>query len=288
VADTVTAPVATQTWERSDCSFRAAVSDDLVFAGTHYACNTTTANRVHAIQASNANVRWTFNATATYQVDAVTGLVADASRNRVFAVTHKSDPARVQPTVWALDSTSGVKLWSVDKGAIHAAPILGEALYVLATTGELHKLDPVNGATIWSLTLAGDTRTFEHMAYDPTRGLLFAADSIGDVHGIADQGASAASLWTRSASFYASQGVVVTPSRGWVYASTSDSKVHQIDELSGIIDRTHTLWPPQGGGHAVHAGRQHDRRGLRRIAPDGLTRRPVAARAPPLDGPRRQ
>ncbi len=236
-ADSLATPVVFQIRSRSDCAFRAAVPSDLLFVGTRHGCSTTTANKIYALDPTDASSFWTFNATGSTQVGAVTGLVGDPCRNRVFAVSAKPDPFSSQHTVWSLDSRTGAKTWSRALGDIQVQPILADGLIVLSSSGGLQKLDPDSGATTWSLTLGGGTRSFVRgMACDPTRRLLFVADSAGELYAVEDQGGSAATLWTLP-TISDLREVAVTPARAWVYAAALNGRVYQLDELTGNIDR---------------------------------------------------
>jgi len=237
-ADGLGVPPLVQLWGRSDCAFRSAVPGDLIFFGTDYACSTTTANRVIALNSATGSVRWTFNATGSFQMDRVTGMVGDPTRNRIFAVSAKGDPFRTQSTVWGLSSITGTKLWSVDLGDVAVAPVLApDGLFVLSRSGTLAKLDPDTGAARWTLVLGGGTTTFEgELALDGNARLLFAVDSAGDLHAVSDLDVAGELLWTWGPTPVNEllRHVVVLPHREWVVASSTAGRFHQVNKLTGV------------------------------------------------------
>lgn len=239
-ADTLTAPAVAQSFDESDCEFRAAYPNtDLVIVGTHYLCSTTTSNKIFGLRASDSAIQWTFNAAGTNQVDAIYGLAVDASRNRVVATSAKSDPARSQNTVWAVSTIDGSRTWARDADDIRAQPVIAEdGIYVLSTSGVFRKLDAETGSVIWSLSIGPGPYSFRgDFAFDPRRDMLLASDIIGNVYGVRDEGAAASLVWSTSAPAPRFGSLTVAPISGKFYAGEGFwNRVYQGDILTGTLD----------------------------------------------------
>lgn len=241
-ADTISAPPVVQRWADSDPTYRTARSVDTVIAGTAYGCATTTANKVFGIDASNGNILWTFNNAGTNQIDAIHGLVLDPGRNRVYVVSQKSDPARSQNTVWALNSITGARIWSVDVGSIVIEPSFANGgIYVgtseVSQDGILYKLDPETGATLWQRSVPG-SMSVSHVVGDEANDRVYAVNAVGGtLHAFEDSCSSATPLWTvKPSNQPVSSRPTVLDDGGThvLYAGTTAGKVWQINALTGV------------------------------------------------------
>jgi outer membrane protein assembly factor BamB len=239
--------LALQLWDLSDAAYRAAQNTDLVIAGTRYACSTTTANKVYALDGANGNVRWTFNATGGFFVEAVTGLALDYARNLVYVTTEQSDPTQSQVSVCALRTTNGTRLWGMDLGHIVAPPLLADgALYVVDFDGLLFKLNPATGATLWSLQITTGGQVVTHdMGYSTILQRVFltaasATGSEGVIVAVDDLGSSGQVAWQTSASGPGSLGAVdtapaVLDAMHVVYAGVAYGGVVQLGVCQGYL-----------------------------------------------------
>lgn len=238
--------LALQLWDLSDATYRAAMSTDLVIAGTRFACSTTTANRVYALDGANGSTRWVFNATGGYQVDAVSGLAVDYTSNLVYVTTEKDDPTQASTTVFALRTTNGSRLWGADRGSIAAPPLLaGDALYIVSHDGLLSKLDPGTGVAIWSLQATTDGRfVTQEMSYSPSLQRLFltAASNASDgvLIAVDDLGSAGQVAWQTVPSGPGALGAVesapvVLDGAHAVYVGVSYRGAVQLGACQGIL-----------------------------------------------------
>ena len=250
VADSIVADPVVQLRARSDASFNALVAADLVIVGTYFDCGTTTANRIHALDALTGNIKWTHNGTATYQYDKVKGLAVDYSRNAVFATMDK-DPAVVRSTVICLSTTNGSLLWSRDCGPMTAAPLVAnDSLYVVNTNTVLYKLNPETGATIWQQPLFPSRAVSQNLRFDPVHNYIFVTDDAGTLSAMFDAGASVGAVWsTISSGVFASCPPALDPWRNKGYIGTADGRVYQFSLLNGVLEAYATI--SLGGTNAV-------------------------------------
>lgn len=87
---------------------------------------------VYALDTQTGRVKWSYRLLG----NALARPVLDAKRNVLYVA---SITFRDNPTVTALDSRSGAKLWDYKAGYVAASPILaGERLYVASTNGYLY------------------------------------------------------------------------------------------------------------------------------------------------------
>ena len=243
-ADAITAPPVVQLWESSDASFRAARSTDVVMVGTHYACGTTTANKVYGLNAETGAVLWIFNSSGTtYSVDAVSGLAVDYARNMVYVTSDKPDPFISQVTAWSLSTTTGTRLWYQDFGAILTEPVfVAGRLYVTTRAGTLASLDPTTGTALWGdVVTSGGTQITTRLVADASSlsdVALYIVDTSGLLHAYLDRCVTRTPLWSykpASASFCAPPAVL--PASGTIYVGADDGRVYQ-------------LWANNGSGQA--------------------------------------
>jgi len=241
-ADTLIATPVEQIWARSNCEFQTAIpSLDLVYVGTAYACGTTTANKVYALSLADGAIRWVFNSTGTYSVDRVTGLALDEARNLLFVTTEESVAGANQGTLIALNTLSGARVWARDLDSILVRPVVSrQGVYVLESSGELHRIDPVTGVDAWTFPLTAIPGYDNEMAFDPLQEMLFLAGPNLVLHAVRDDGNSASSPWRLGSPGFTGP-VVVTPFTQKLYASGADNTVHQLVEATGALESYATV-----------------------------------------------
>ena len=137
------------------------------------------------------------------------------------------------PSIWAVNLTNGVVLWSrSDAGSISAAPALsgdGSVLYVGSDAGTVYAFSTANGTSpaIWSSAL-GDGAVFG--APWPFGTSVFVSTS-SKVHKLAASGgASAGSPWPVSVSL---PSIPVVGASGKLYVGASGGTIYEIDIASG-------------------------------------------------------
>jgi outer membrane protein assembly factor BamB len=230
----------------ADANFQAARTQDLVIFGTDYACGTTSANKVYALDASSGNVVWIFNATGTsFSVDRVGGLAVDYGHNLIYVVSHKTDPSGTQSTVWALKATTGTRVWSEDFGSVDVAPVFSDGkLYVATTIGTLAKLDPTTGSPIWStaFTSGGATTTSLSVQVAFSTASIYVVDTAGIIHSLLDNCTSVGSIWaTNVTGALADTAPAVVGPAGKLYVGAHDGRVYQLDTTTGANDSYATI-----------------------------------------------
>ncbi len=110
-SDTIIATPVAQLRHLSNSNFQNAVATDLVFVGAANACSTTNVNRIIAYRADTGAIVWSHNATGTYRYGTIYGMAVDYERN-VLHVTAGDDDSQSLPTVFALNSVTGARLWT--------------------------------------------------------------------------------------------------------------------------------------------------------------------------------
>lgn len=228
-ADYISAAPVIQLYNSSNPTFRAAHNRDILFVGTHYACGTTTANRVYGLDAANGNVEWIFNSTGSSQVDAIHGLCVDYARNQVYVVSDKT-ALPSQSTVWALSTLTGAKIWSLDLEACEAEPVLaGGRLYVASRAGALYALDPTTGNILASTTVTTTAsitvRLAAHVNGDEVT--VYVVDSSGRLYTYRDMCSTLTPMWSfKPGSALVSAAPAIFGD--YLYVGADDGKVWQV------------------------------------------------------------
>jgi outer membrane protein assembly factor BamB len=251
--DKVIATPTTQLWAYSNAAFRMAlggVPTDLVFVVTRYGCGTTTANRVYALKGSDGSVVWTYNPSGFVYLDFGSESPSiDYENNRLYVGLNQPATRPSQHTVYALSTTNGTKLWSVNSGSVRGRPFLRAGrLYVISHTATLFARDPATGAEIWNLPLTGSHYVEKNLWAEPRVSgghdkRLFVVDSGGYLHGVTDYSDRGTRDWGAAVNFGGSVKSLpaVFPNLGKGYVGMADGKLKQFDLVTGVSDAQATV-----------------------------------------------
>jgi hypothetical protein len=254
-ADAVQAPVAAQLQQWSNASFKAAYSDDVLFAATRNSSATT--NKLFALKATDGTVLWSFNGTVSpNNMDYIVGMPwVDYTRNRVYVVSRSN--SGTQPSLWVINSLSGALVTSFSLGDIEASPTLsgdGNTLYVATTSGNLYAISTSGtpgykwtGAHYTALGTAVQGFIWENADIP---GRLYFSSSNGYVWSLQDPGAGVAPPNPATPVWKTAVASPSTPlPMDKLYVGSSDGKVHQLNLTSGVDEKQFTV-----GGGAYQVG----------------------------------
>jgi outer membrane protein assembly factor BamB len=214
---------------------------DLLFVGTR---NSTAANSLYALRLADGVVAWRFDNGGGGDPAEAIGLITTQAHvdytapPRLYFTSHPRAGGS-QHTVWCLQftATSATRVWSQPVGsvAIDTGPVrTTSALYLGNADGQVYKLDPDDGTSLWSAAYETGDGPVKGYVW-PEGGLLFF--STNDlVHGIDGSGSTPTAFWTGGV---ASSGAVAVanPSppivwEGRVYVGGGDGSVYSIDAAS--------------------------------------------------------
>jgi outer membrane protein assembly factor BamB len=242
-ADAVQAPTATQIRTYSNATFKAATTDDLLFAATRN--TSTTNNRVYALRASDGAVVWTFNSTGASQMDYVVGTPwIDYTRNRLW-VASRAGTLGTQNSLWVINTLDGSLLQSFALGHLQVAPTMSyddTTIYVGTTTGRLYAIDANTLTQKWSSFSNPGSAVVGYVWEDQnTTGRLYFSTANGQVWCLQDNGAGAppnasSPVWKRAVAG-ASTPLLIDK----LYVGSTDGKVHQIDPTTGVDQTQFTV-----------------------------------------------
>jgi hypothetical protein len=231
----------------------------MLVVGTVHGCNSTTTNRVYALDAQDvtATPLWIFNNGGEYSVDAIQGCAVSDS---LVICSARLRNGAFQNTLWAIDLKNGQAVWALNAGNITGAPTVlsatanqGARVYVNAGTSVM-AIDAATGAVIWQQ----DIRTSFGYVGAPAIGLDGTVDVTtedGSVISLIDFGDSSEILWRKDflinglASAHAS-APAIDPDTGNIYAAVSDGYIHELQPSTGreldtrIIDNRPASDPP--------------------------------------------
>jgi len=131
------------------------LAQDLVVAGTHNTA-TTSANQIFGLNGNTGTTVWTVTgASGTVPaMDIVSAPPMIDYVNNAIWVTSRSNGGTSQPSLWKLNSNTGVVLFTANLGPIDYSPTLGpqsDVLFVPVNGGALTAIDPVTGITLGSV-----------------------------------------------------------------------------------------------------------------------------------------
>ena len=200
------------------------------------AARTSAGNGVfYGIRPSDGSIAWTFdNGGGANAIGLISGTpqVELAGTPRVYFTSRRVLGGN-QDTAWCLifSATSATKGWSVNVGEADAGPILRNGkLYVGTLGGDIQALWPANGDIAWTWP-TGDGAV---KAYVWANGTQLFFSTLSQVHGIVDEGTSAAPLWTGGAASATGALTLGNPSApllrdGRVYVGNGDGRLYSID-----------------------------------------------------------
>lgn len=242
-ADAVQAATTAQLLAYANPTFKAVATDDLLFAATRNV--STTNNKVFAMRASDGAVRWTFNGTGTYQMDYVVGTPwLDYTRNRVY-VASRAGAAGTQPSLWVINALDGSLVQSFALGHMQSSPTMSNdetTLYVGNTTGNLYAINLDTVAVKWTTPSALGSALIGYVWEDfSINGRLYFTTADGNVWCVQDPGTGpppnpASPAWKRAVAG-ASTPLLIDK----LYVGSTDGKVHQIDQTTGVDETQFTV-----------------------------------------------
>ena len=258
-SDSLMAAPVTHLRRRATPAFKDAYFEDVVYVGTRFtACaGSTTQNRVHALRASDGAALWSFNETAQFQVDVVSGLALDVipatqvlpdgttvrsiRQGETLFVTTERTASVSQHSVWAIDILSGQRRWSHSYGRVPAPPVVStlrnDRLFIATRSGELAALRKADGERIWTLERGSGFPFLQPMAMSPIGPERIALiDVFGRVSFARDNGTTAEWLWTAELpDGAAAQGTPLFDDSGGLYAGADNGRVYQLDPATGAV-----------------------------------------------------
>jgi outer membrane protein assembly factor BamB/fibronectin type 3 domain-containing protein len=215
---------------------------DLLVAGTR---NSSTPNAVYGLSPSTGATKWLFNnGGGATGVGIITGDpffdygAVNPSKNKVY-FTSRALSGGSGGTVWCLDITGTTAnlcsepgaAWPVAIGDTDSAPTLfNNRLYIGTNAGVVYCLNPLTGATIWSLN-AGDGPIKGFVDPDWMAGALpyrlFVATST-QVAALTDNGATASVAWTQAIPSPA----VPLYTGSALYVGSSDGRLYELSNVN--------------------------------------------------------
>lgn len=132
-----------------------ALAQDLVVVGTHNTA-TTSANQIFGLNGNTGATVWTLTgASGTVPAMDIIGAspMVDYVNNAIW-VTSRSNGGTSQPSLWKLNSNTGVVLFTANLGPIDSGATLApqsDVLFVPVNGGALTAIDPVTGSTLGSI-----------------------------------------------------------------------------------------------------------------------------------------
>ncbi len=242
-ADAVQAPTTAQIRAYSNAAFKAAATDDLLFAATRNV--STTNNQVFALRASDGAVVWAFNSTATYSMDYIVGTPwMDYTRNRLW-VASRAGASGNQPSLWVINTLDGSLVQSFALGHLQVAPTMSydeTTVYVGNTSGRLYAIDANTVAQKWSSFSNLGSAVIGYVWEDlSTTGRLYFTTANGQVWCLQDNGAGSppnagSPVWKRAVA-----GASTPLLLDKLYVGSTDGKVHQIDPTTGVDQKQFTV-----------------------------------------------
>jgi len=241
-SDSIIAAPLVQLRRFSSAAFQAEYSTDLVYVGTRYggACgigDPDEDNQIVAYNAQNGNPVWTFNNSATVDMDFVGALAQEDGSDILFVASDRTDPTF--DSLWAIDVLTGTLLWSENVGPVWTTPLLMDGrLYVCTLGGELKVLDQSTGAVIWSASNGGtpiiaDPRMLKTASGDV---LIASVDISGRVWLARDDDFFGSSLWSINLPAGAKGSALEFGLGGEIlYVGSDDGRIYQLDLTTGAV-----------------------------------------------------
>jgi hypothetical protein len=213
-------------------------SVDLLIVGTRTGSS---GNSLHGLNLANGTIAWTFSNTVAQGGDDLgIGIISgtasiDYANSRAYFTSRRRSGGSAN-TVWCVSfNGSSVSLvWARSLADIDASPILhGGRLYVGTNSGEVHALDPANGADLWASpfdTSNGPVKGYVWPRVGTNEILFSTTDTLWSV---TDNGADAALDWSLSS--IANPSVPMASIVGgspYAWVGSSDGRLYQL-EISG-------------------------------------------------------
>lgn len=201
-----------------------------------YNTSSPSGNFLAGLDGATGQTHWVF---APGNLDIIPGSPAiDPSRNLAVFASY-AGPGASQPSLWALNTSSGALVWSLAMGNISGSPNLsldGSAVYVAADNGTLYKVSTNTGQVVWSYPLGGEPYGSPWVHY--TGSMVLLSDVDGKVWSVLDQGSSAALNpgWGSGTGYAPVQGpsqIVLSDIAGKMYVGSSDGKIWELSQATG-------------------------------------------------------
>ena len=199
--------------------------DDVVMVGT---AHPTRGNRFVGLDLADGSESWSFDNGGRSNIGPMPDTcTVDYSRQRVY-FTSEATQHGVQETMWALEIADGsaTKLWSATYPNVNTPPVLvGDALYVGTSIGEVLAVDVSDGSSRWSSPYAAGDGPVQSFIF-PQRGTgRLAFSTRNRVHLIEDSGTAAVPVWqppitlaSPNVPLVLGDKVVVTDAEGQVFS----------------------------------------------------------------------
>jgi outer membrane protein assembly factor BamB len=233
----------------ASATFQATYNDDLVYVGSSYATSTgctggyNTDNVAYALSAADGSIEWTFNGSATHDVDIVVGMALDVASDRLYVTTDRtSSPS--QDSIWAVNVLTGSDVWSVNAGRLLTAPVLHDGrLYVTALAGTVSAYDAATGAALWTSASLGAPFASDYggdpvVVARPDGDVWIAAvDFGGTVHVLRDDDTSATVLQSIALSGTSGEtrDTLVADAQGRALVSANEGRLYPVDLVAGTV-----------------------------------------------------
>ena len=234
-----------QRLEDSSDAFRSSFGEDLVYVGTSHQVSTgnNTTNRIYALAASGGLIEWTFNQSATQEVDIVQGLALDTANDLLYFTTDRT-ASTSQDSVWALNVIDGTLVWSANAGRIFTAPVLhGDRVYLTQAGGTFSAYDAASGSLLWTSAglgapLSAETGGNPIVIERPDGKIWIAAiDITGTIHVVRDDDTAATVLRSIAlpGTLLETRDTLVADAEGRALASALEGRLYPIDLIAGTV-----------------------------------------------------
>jgi outer membrane protein assembly factor BamB len=130
--------------------------------------------------------------------------------------------------VYALNASTGAKLWSYTTGAVGSSPAVANGVVYVSSGGGVYALNASTGAKLWSYTTVGGTASSPAVA----NGVVYVGSNDNNVYAL--DAATGAKLWsfqTGGLISYSSPAVA----NGAVYVGSSDYNVYALNASTGAL-----------------------------------------------------
>jgi hypothetical protein len=205
----------------------------VIYVITYDGCNDIAQNRVYAYRASDFSLKWVLNGAPTHApIDGGSICVPVPGTRRLYCGTQQETNLLAAPSLFAIDSETGLVQWSAPAGSIAQGLALQNGkLYVTTYSngGSLAAYDPASGSPLWTTPLtfaAGITAT-------PTfiPGAIVLLDQSGLLQFVADNGTGGVLMATvvPNGPFSYKGRPIYVPDVGRIYVGRSDGLIQQIN-----------------------------------------------------------
>ena len=187
---------------------------DPTVAGSSVYLGTLTDHSLRSFDASTGDLRWTFNAAGSVGTPTVVGNVAYVSSGAFL--------------VYAIDTTTGTKIWSAHTGGdvyFSTPAVANGTVFVGSEDGNVYAFDATTGSPIWTAVTGGPI----HSSPAVSQGTLFIGSSDDQLH--AFDAATGAPVWAGTTGGDVESSPAVA--NGLVYVGSDDDNIYAFDATTG-------------------------------------------------------